>query len=204
MSFCKDRSRAIVKINGEIAHISKLPEIFIEVEPFIKCQDFIVEYYLEDTGYFHAEEDGYTWNELSGIFYGPIGELRTSFVPFPDGHHGYKVELYCYGDWRSGCLESPEWYELATYSNARIKSSGITDVRPRDDEAVANSYTLRIINRNGDEEFLQIFDEFPEYEVICGCNIYTEVECKSDNKKGFCCIPCNEIVSKLNALKNKL
>lgn len=42
------------------------------------------------------------------------------------------------------------------------------------------------------------------YRVKCGNCEENEIECKSNHYPGFCCIPCSEVVNRLNTMSNKL
>ncbi|MGB3757282.1 MAG: hypothetical protein WBA07_13060 [Rivularia sp. (in: cyanobacteria)] len=202
MTYCDNKSKAIVKVDDEIIHISKNPAITVQVESESRCRMTYIEYEFQ---YQRRLGDGYEeqWiNVSNGVeVYSPVNNaIRIVEVPEIDG---FKIELLCRGLKRDGCNDSLIWQQLLSYGGERARNVLITQNVFLYQEG-ASIYVLKINNKNGIEEYLRFYENQPEFEVFCGCDIEKEIECKSDNEAGFCCIPCQDIVTKLVALGNKL
>jgi hypothetical protein len=201
MVYCENKTKGVVKIDGEVVHISNLPPITIELIPEGGCSLYYVECLYEYKRYANGVYDE-EWLEtgFGKELFDPLqSSLRITDTP---ENNGFKIEIYCRGEKKDGCGDLV-WVRLIGYANEKAQNAQIT----RFDLTLANeegSYLLKVVNKEGVEEFVKRFSRIPDYEVICGCDIVTELECKSDNELGFCCIPCDQIISKLTALKNKL
>lgn len=201
--YCENKSKAIVKIGEEIVHRSKFPPLEIELVPEGGCYLVYIEFSYEYQRY--SEQTGWEEQWLSGgggrELWTPLeNSFRSAVVP---ENNGFLIEIQCKGEKVDGCGEI-EWVQLTGYANERIKDAQITKFIIIEGVGDADTYLLKITNADGVEEYVKRFSEVPEYEVFCGCDLDKEIECKSDSEFGFCCIPCAEISSKINALKNKL
>ncbi|MEM7593295.1 MAG: hypothetical protein AAF383_17570 [Cyanobacteria bacterium P01_A01_bin.83] len=199
---CEDTSRAIVKVDGAIIYENSNPPITIEVSPQNACGLYWVESEWEEQRFSGINADQEVWVRIPNVhrLYGPILDISI----FPYQNNGYDVKILCHGDWQRGeeCSPTRVWVSVTAYENTNARNPVIfnTEFAGGGTEA----WHLKIFNKDGGEEYYKIFPTEPEYEVVCGCNSKTELECSSDNENGFCCIPCDEIVSRLKALENKL
>lgn len=187
---CINKTKAIVKVNEQIVLNTSNPFITVELDPIEKCQQFYVTIDYRYYGVFGLSEFS-----TAGYYYGPIGNARlVQATP-----NEYRIELSCYGDFV--CSDSQYWVLVGSYEGEGVDAT-IRTIEPQDEGGSA--YSLSITNKNGTQEFLKNYDEQPIIEVICGCDVETELECLSNNEVGFCCISCDGIVSKLKALKSKI
>lgn len=204
MPHCENKTKAVVKIGGEIVHITENPPIEIQLIPEGGCYLGYVEFSYEYERY-SPENNTYEgqWFTAGGgqELWSPI-EDSFRLLEIPESN-GFSIKIYCKGKKNDGCNDS-QWYELVGYANERVKNAQITKFIIIEGSSYADSYLFKIINKDGVEEYVRRFFQFPEYEIICGCDIDTDLECVSDNELGFCCIPCKNISSKLLSLKNKL
>jgi hypothetical protein len=197
-TYCDKRTKAVVKIEKEVVFTSRNPPISIEIETTASCSLSHVRYKYE---YYHVQDWNQTWRTWNwGVdAYEPVNGIRL--VNNSSGP-GFKVQLFAAKmDSANRCTE-PEWFTIDDQSKAPLvgRKAAITDIEQSQE---VNQYTLKIFNSEGIEEFVKNYSEPPDYEVICGCDIDTELECKSDNDLGFCCISCHSLVSKLKAIENK-
>jgi hypothetical protein len=195
MAHCEDKTKAIVKVDGEIVHISHFPPIDVEVIEESKCAKYDV-----TLGFEYRGSSSWIQRTTKENLYGPILDYRL-VSPRPNSSRGHNVDVLCFG--KFGCEEEPVWINIRNQRDALARNLELVSI-DQTRSGRDSKYILSIKNESGLEEFRKNYEEEPIVEVDCGCSKSKEIECKSDSSLGFCCFSCKELLLKIQAISNKL